>query len=165
MGALHRVEVVEGGAPIPQDDGARAVVVRGDVALEVAVLQRMIFGQDGEALLVGVERGALGDSPGSQHSLHLEPEVEVESPGRVLLDDEETGTDRTGGPEGLRCSTRGTLLPVGGEVVLGPFVRDRWHRKVVCLSGFMLQSKHYACATIGFWDDLVRARGHSREAL
>ena len=50
-------------AAIPQHDGAAAILALGDRALEVAVVERMVLDLDGEALVVRIERRALGHRP------------------------------------------------------------------------------------------------------
>ncbi len=75
-------------AAIPDDDGARAVLMRRNDALEGAVLQRMVFDVHREPLLVRVEAWALGDRPAQQHAIELQPEVVMELARRVFLDHE-----------------------------------------------------------------------------
>jgi hypothetical protein len=81
----------------------------------------MVFDVDRKTLVGGVERWALRDGPGPQHAFHLEAEVEVQVPSRVLVDDEQepaTGgrLDRSGGFRGV---AEGALGPVWGEGVGG----------------------------------------------
>src|SRR5690606_23523005 len=73
---------------IPQLHGAAAVLALGDGALEVAVIERMVFHFDGEALVGRRERGASRHRPGLEHSVELEPQVIVQAPGGMLLNDE-----------------------------------------------------------------------------
>ena len=99
---------------VPDDDGAGTVVARRDHALEVGVLERVILDVDGEALVLGPDRGTLGHGPALQHAVHLEAEVEVQAPGGVLLDDEEPARLRPPPPKGRGC-VGVALLPVGAE--------------------------------------------------
>jgi hypothetical protein len=77
-------------APIPHDHGARPVVSRGNEPFEVAILQRMIFHQNRQALVRHVVGGALGNRPGTEHPIHLEAKIEVEIPGGMLVDHEQS---------------------------------------------------------------------------
>src|SRR5262245_51778060 len=86
--ALVWVAVGLPGAALPDHHRAAAVFALRDGSLEVAVLERMILHLHGEALVGGVEAGPLGHRPALQGALELEPEVVVESAGRVLLDHE-----------------------------------------------------------------------------
>ncbi len=100
---------------IPHDHRPGAVVPLGDHALEVRVLDRVVLHVDREALHRRVEGGPLRHRPGEQHVAPLEAEVVVESPGGVLLDDEEA---RPAGAatHRLRSRARVALAAVGVEV-------------------------------------------------
>src|SRR2546423_1802946 len=50
-------------AAVPEHDGAAAILALRDGALEVPVIERVILGLYGEALVAGVKRWALGDRP------------------------------------------------------------------------------------------------------
>src|SRR5690606_23324456 len=58
-------------------------------AFEIGVLDRVVLDVHGEGSHLGVERRALGDRPAGQRPVDLEPQVVVEPPGPVPLDDEE----------------------------------------------------------------------------
>ena len=104
------------GAAVPDHDGARAVAARGDAAFEIGVIERMIFDVDGEALVVGIERRALGDSPGFQGAVDGEAEIVVEAGSGMLLDNEGGLGFRGGfGTGGLGGAVELTLLVVVGE--------------------------------------------------
>src|SRR5262249_49092857 len=66
-------------------DAAGAVVARGDDALEVAVLERMVLDLHREAFVVGVVRRTLRDCPRPEHARHLEAEIEVQTRRGVLM--------------------------------------------------------------------------------
>ena len=76
-------------AAIPHDDLAGTVLARGNDALEGGVIEGMILHRDRHALVVGIERRALGHRPGLQHPVELEPEVVVQAPRGMLLHDEQ----------------------------------------------------------------------------
>ena len=61
---------------------------RGDDALEVEVVERMVLDVDGHALHVGVERRTLRHRPAHEHAVVLETEVVVQAAGPVALHDE-----------------------------------------------------------------------------
>src|SRR5690606_8156568 len=64
-----------------------SVLALGDLALERAVLERMVLGVHGEVVALGVRRLALRQGPAHEDAVALEPEVEVLAPRVVLLDD------------------------------------------------------------------------------
>ena len=74
-------------AAVPQHHRAAAILALGDGAFEVAVVERVVLGLDGKALVLGVEREALGDGPGLEDAIELEAQVIVQARGGVLLDD------------------------------------------------------------------------------
>ena len=66
----------------------------------------MILDLDGEAFVRRVVRRPLGHRPGAEHAIHLQPQVEVQAPGGMLVHDEQparlsedgsVGTGRLGG--------------------------------------------------------------------
>src|SRR5881628_3398289 len=73
---------------IPQHHRAAAIFALGDRAFEAAVIKRVILGPHRQALLVGIEAGAIWHRPAFQHAFELQAEVPVEPGGVVLLDDE-----------------------------------------------------------------------------
>ena len=86
--ALDRILLGNPGAAVPQEDGARAVLLRRDHAFEVAVLDGMVLDVHREALVVRVEARAFRHGPAQEHPAELEPEVVVQVARGVLLDDE-----------------------------------------------------------------------------
>src|SRR5256886_16247640 len=101
---------------------SRAIVAFGDDPLEVAVLERVVFHMDREPLVGTVGRGALGDGPGPEHAIHLEPQVPVEPPGGVHVDHEQAAGGGCGGcgtGAGLRRAIQRPLRTVG-TVRVGP---------------------------------------------
>jgi hypothetical protein len=77
--------------PVPHDHGAGTVVTGRDDPFEVRVLDRMILDLHGHALVGGIGRRPLRHGPRAECPAELEPEVPVEAPSRVLLDDEQAG--------------------------------------------------------------------------
>jgi hypothetical protein len=75
-------------APVPQHDGAAAVLALGNRALEVAVADRMILDLHREPLDGRIGHGTLGHRPRLEHAVELEAEVVVEVRRGVLLHDE-----------------------------------------------------------------------------
>ena len=76
------------GSVVPDHDGAAAVFAFGDRAFELAVLQRMVFDLDGQALFRRIEAGAFWDGPAYEDAVHFEAEIVVQARGVVFLDDE-----------------------------------------------------------------------------
>ena len=79
------------GPAVPDLHRARAVLALRDVAVEVEVLERVVLGADREVVAAGVRRDALGHRPRGQRAVALEPQVPVQGPRVVLLDDEPRG--------------------------------------------------------------------------
>src|SRR5580704_17528215 len=101
---------------IPHDDGTRAVVAGRNHALEVAVLERMVFDGDCKMLVGRIHRGAFRNGPRAQDTFHLESKVVVKPPRRVLLYDEGAavrGTwTRNLAPERFRRARRAAFATV-----------------------------------------------------
>ena len=76
------------GAVVPDGDRAGTVLAAGDLPLEAAVLQRMVFGVHGQVVDCRIGRDALGQGPGHEHPAAFEPEIPVQPPGVMLLDHE-----------------------------------------------------------------------------
>src|SRR6266436_6650380 len=86
--ARVRVALRVPAAAVPNHDGAAAILSPRDGSLECVVFDRMIFHVDGKALLVRNEARAAGDRPALHHAVELEPQVIMQTPCGVLLDDE-----------------------------------------------------------------------------
>ncbi len=74
------------GAVIPDGDLAGAVLAFGNGALKGGVVQGMVLGLDRQVVLAAGFRDALRQRPRHQHPLVLQPEIEVQPAGVVLLD-------------------------------------------------------------------------------
>src|SRR5436305_11306875 len=95
-----------------------AVVAFGDDPLEIAVLDGVVLDMDGEAFVGRVARRPFGHGPRFQHPVHLEPQIEMEPGGGMLVNDEPPpgcGGDRA---RWLRCAVGGALGAVGLERVV-----------------------------------------------
>src|SRR5579862_327525 len=103
-------------AAIPQDDLAGAVVVFGNYAFEVAVVDWMVLDMNREALFFGIERWPFRHRPRTQHALHREAEVIVEACRGMLLDAKHparASEHSAGGiSERLRRPLRVALMPI-----------------------------------------------------
>src|SRR4051812_26397462 len=84
---LCRVAISGPKAEVPEHDGAAAILALRDGALEVPVIERVILGLDGKALVAGVKRRALGQGPGFKDAIDLKTQVIVKPCRGVLLDD------------------------------------------------------------------------------
>ena len=113
------------GPPVPDDHVAGAVLLGGDDALEVEVLDGVVLDVDRHAPDLAVEGRALRDGPADEHAIDLEAEVVVEARRAVALDDEPPGRAGQLG----RCRFRGlaevTLAAVfleghAGSLAAGP---------------------------------------------
>ena len=99
-------------ALVPQDDGAGAVVVLGDHALEVGVLDGVILDVHRQPFFVGADGRTLGNCPALQDAAHLQPQVIVQRPGGVLLDHEQTAGRGDLAAERLGSALGVALAPV-----------------------------------------------------
>ena len=77
------------GAGVPDLDRARAVLALRNLALEAAVVERVVLHVNGEVALADLERDALRHGPARERAVALEAEVVVEPPCVVALDDED----------------------------------------------------------------------------
>ncbi|HEX2768129.1 MAG TPA: hypothetical protein VHN12_02505 [Geobacteraceae bacterium] len=75
-------------ADVPHRHLSGAIVAFRDGALEGEVVQRMVFGLYGQTLVVWVQRWAFGHGPAFQDAVHFQSQVEVQTPGMVLMDNE-----------------------------------------------------------------------------
>ncbi len=99
------------GSAIPDLDRAGAVLAGGDLAFEVAVLERVILDVHREVSLAAPERDSLRNRPAGECSVAFEPKVVVETPRVVSLDHESRLRARSSRlAERLRCLP-GTALP------------------------------------------------------
>ena len=103
------------GAAVPDLDRARAVLALRDHPLERRVRERVVLDVDGQVLLAGLERDALGHGPARERATALEPEVVVEPRGVVALDDEDR---RAFGPPARKTERLGGLLRIAFALVL-----------------------------------------------
>ena len=76
------------GAAVPDAHRAGAVLALGDLALELEVLERVVLGVHGEAVVLGRLGQAVGDREGDEDAVALQAQVPVQARGVVLLDDE-----------------------------------------------------------------------------
>jgi hypothetical protein len=76
------------GAAVPNQHGAGAVGPIGDHALEVDVLERMVLDLHREPLLAWIEAWTLRHGPALEHATHLQAEIVMQPPRRMLVDDE-----------------------------------------------------------------------------
>src|SRR5690606_15889134 len=110
-------------ASIPEHDRPAAVLTRRDDAFELAVLERVVLGRDGEAALFGVEARALRHRPRLEHAVDLEAQIVVQAPRIVFLDAEHAGFAGAPrrpdlvprAPAGLGGPVEVALLPVRRE--------------------------------------------------
>jgi hypothetical protein len=110
--AFH--EVV--GAGVPHLDRAGAVLALWNLTLESRVLERVILDVHRECAVPGLERHAFRHRPRGEGAVLLEPQVVVEVPGVVPLDDE----DRVAGPP----APAGKRLRRLGGVALTPILAE-----------------------------------------
>src|SRR5271166_58917 len=88
------------GAAVPDLDRSGAVLPLGDLAVEVEVLERVILGGGGEAVLLRRLGQALRDRPRGEHAVVLQAQVPVQAARAVLVDHEALRGGRGGSPSG-----------------------------------------------------------------
>ena len=72
---------------VPNNNATGTVVPVRDDSLKISVIKRMVFHHDGQSLLRGIEGWTLGYRPAPEHSFQFQPEIVMNSPGCMLLDD------------------------------------------------------------------------------
>ena len=98
-----------------------SVLALGNLAREGSVVQGMIFGVNGQVIVLGIEGQSFGQRPRYQDAVALKTKVPVQGSGVVLLNDE--------GPLGRRRSPFDVLLRAHGlggflRIALGPILRE-----------------------------------------
>src|SRR5205085_10821153 len=96
------------GAVIPDGDAAATVLAARDLPVELGVLKRVILGVHGQVVDGGIVGDALGQRPGDEDAVALQPEVPVQPAGVVLLDDEDPARSPLAG-----LAARGSALRDG----------------------------------------------------
>ena len=81
-------------ADVPHDHVAAAVLALGDHALEVEIFDRMVLDVHGRPLRPGIQRRTSRYCPAGQDTVDLEPQVVMQAPGAVSLDDESASSGR-----------------------------------------------------------------------
>src|SRR5215510_2575699 len=82
-----RILIASPEAAIPQHDRAAAIFALRNAAFEITVIERVVFGFHGKALVLGIERGTLGHGPRLENAIDLEAQIKVQSSRRVFLHD------------------------------------------------------------------------------
>ena len=104
-------------AAIPYHHGASAILSLRDFAFKVAVVEGMVLCPYGQPSLRGIERGPLCDGPREKDAVELKPQIIVQSPRRMLLDDEPQPLCRSDGAlaSWFRCPGKVSLGAVTVE--------------------------------------------------
>ena len=76
------------GAAVPELHGAAAILIVGNGAFEITVIERMVLDLDRKPLVVRIERGPARHRPGFEDAVKLQPEIVMQSRRRMLLDHE-----------------------------------------------------------------------------
>jgi hypothetical protein len=75
-------------AAIPKLHGAAPILAGRNRSFEITVIERMILHLDRETLVGGIVGGAASHRPRLEHAIELEPQVVMQAPRGVLLNDE-----------------------------------------------------------------------------
>src|SRR5262249_55019769 len=103
--------------------GPAAILPLGDGPLECVVFDRMVFHMDRKALLTGNEAWPARDGPPLHPPAKLQPQVIMQTPRRVLLDDELMAFASMDAPPRLR-----------GQIELAfPAIYLKAHAQLACL--------------------------------
>src|SRR5215469_5380943 len=109
-------------ATVPHDHGAATILALGDVALEFKIVDRMVLGAHRKPLLAERQARAAGDRPALEHAIELEPQIVVQPPRGMLLDNEFMSAARAERGAGLRRAGKIALLRIAFERFLGLFL-------------------------------------------
>src|SRR5690606_13381784 len=99
--------------PVPYEHRSAAILALGDRALEVTVFDRVILDPARKALLRRHQAGAAGDGPALQGSIHLQPQIVVQPPRGMFLDDEAAAGTGAKGTLRLGRAAEVALLVIG----------------------------------------------------
>src|SRR5665647_251385 len=103
-------------AAVPNHHGAAAVFAVRNGAFEFIVVDRMVLDLYGEALFVRHQAGAARYRPALHHAVEFEPQIVMQPPGGMLLDDE--GVAALGGDLAFRLG--GDVEPALAVIGLQP---------------------------------------------
>src|SRR2546423_413507 len=70
---------------IPDQMASRAILARGDDALELQIVDRVVFGENCKSFFRWVKRRAARDGPGFKHASHLKAKIEMQLCCMMLL--------------------------------------------------------------------------------
>ena len=160
LGVLELLELA--GAAVPDRHLPGPVLARGDLALEVDVLERMVLRAHGEPVLLRVERDALGQRPRREHAFVLDPQVPVQPAGVVLLDHEARRAGPDLPPRGSGVASNSRFDRYSSRLPWRPFTRRNAHRRLrvgVLLFGWQLGLR------FGFGRLIADYRRRSRDTL
>src|SRR5690606_1859942 len=103
-------------AAIPDDNRPAAIFALRDGAFKVAIVERVVLDMDSQPLFGRNKARTTGDCPACKHPIDLQPQIIVQPPGCMFLNDETVaGSACLGAAVGLCCLPEIPLLPVGFE--------------------------------------------------
>jgi hypothetical protein len=74
-------------APVPEHDSPAAILAFGYGPFEIAIVEGVVLGLYGQALVLRIERRPLGRGPGLEHAIDFEAEIIVQPRRGMLLHD------------------------------------------------------------------------------
>src|SRR5450631_1859064 len=84
---LVRIVLWHPGAAVPDHDRAAAIFALRDCAFELVVVNRMVFDLHGETFFTRHQAGAASHRPALHDAIEFEPQIVMQPPRRVLLND------------------------------------------------------------------------------
>src|ERR1700732_2638929 len=94
------------GALVPEDHLASAIISLRYFALKLCVLERMIFGLNGQALIYRIHRWTLRHGPGFHHAIHFQTEIVVQASRVMFLNNESRSAMRRAAADRLWCGIK-----------------------------------------------------------
>jgi hypothetical protein len=106
---------------IPDDHFARAIISLGDLALELRVFERMVFGLNSEPFIPGIHRRAFWHGPGFHHAIYFQAKIVMKAARVVFLNDKRRPVPRRPPAGGLWSGVKTPLA----------FVFCKRHRQII----------------------------------
>jgi hypothetical protein len=94
---------------VPELNRASPILPLRYGAFEIAIVERVVFHFDCEAFVAGIERWPLGNGPGLEYAVELQPKIIMQPARVVLLDDKAELIRRLGSASSRRFASLGKI--------------------------------------------------------